>query len=168
MEIETANEPKLTEGQKLRRQRERQRRQAAARRTRRILAAAAVLICAVGVIGMAVHFSQSQSAKAEAPTAAVKKAAAKKIRKSRIPAPPKETADTVKLDKEIVSKYAILIDLKTNTVIAEKNPDAVISPASMTKIMTVLVAAERQKDLNARAPSPRRSRTFATATGAAP
>jgi D-alanyl-D-alanine carboxypeptidase (penicillin-binding protein 5/6) len=152
MEIETANEPKLTEGQKLRRQRERQRRQAAARRTRRMLVMLAVLVCAVGVIATAVHFSQSQSAKAEAPTVQVKKAAARKIRKSSIPAPPKETADTVKLDKEIVSKYAILIDLKTNTVIAEKNPNAVISPASMTKIMTVLVAAEHQKDLNALCP----------------
>lgn len=149
MEIETAGEQELADRQSSRRQRQRLRRQAAARRTRRLAVILAVSICAAGAIGAAVHFSQRQSARAEPATASVKKAVEKRARKSKIPAPPKETASTVKLDKEVISKYAILIDLKTNTVLAEKNPDAMISPASMTKIMTVLVAAERQKDLNA-------------------
>lgn len=61
---------------------------------------------------------------------------------AKIPASPLETANTVQLGDEIDSDYAILIDLDRNTVLAEKLPDTVISPASMTKIMTVLVAAE--------------------------
>lgn len=151
METETANHPKRTEGRERRRKRERQRRQAAARRSRRILLALAALVCAAGVVGAAAHWSRSQSAKAESPAATVKKAAGKS-QKAAAPAPPWETAATKKLDGEIVSKYAILIDQKTNTVLAEKNPDAIISPASMTKIMTVLVAAEHQSDLSALCP----------------
>lgn len=50
--------------------------------------------------------------------------------------------ETVELDTKIESKYAILIDLDTNTIAAEKNPDAVIYPASLTKIMTLIVAVE--------------------------
>ena len=55
---------------------------------------------------------------------------------------PEETADTVQLGEEIYSSYAVLIDLQTGAILAEKEPDAVISPASMTKVLTLLVAAE--------------------------
>ena len=54
-----------------------------------------------------------------------------------------ETDATQTLDLELYSEHAILIDLETNTVIAEKDPDAKIYPASMTKVMTALVACER-------------------------
>ena len=52
------------------------------------------------------------------------------------------TADTVQLGAELSSTHAVVIDLETRSVLAEKDPDAVISPASMTKILTALVAAE--------------------------
>ena len=51
-------------------------------------------------------------------------------------------ADTVQLGAELSSTHAVVIDLETRSVLAEKDPDAVISPASMTKILTALVAAE--------------------------
>ena len=54
-----------------------------------------------------------------------------------------ETDATQTLDLELYSENAILIDLETNTVIAEKEPDAKIYPASMTKVMTALVACEQ-------------------------
>lgn len=54
-----------------------------------------------------------------------------------------ETDETRTLDLELYSEGAILIDAQTNTVIAEKNPDARIYPASMTKVMTALVACEK-------------------------
>ena len=41
------------------------------------------------------------------------------------------------------------LDLETNTVIAEKDPDAKIYPASMTKVMTALVACEQITDWDA-------------------
>ncbi|MCQ2419817.1 MAG: serine hydrolase [Clostridia bacterium] len=50
--------------------------------------------------------------------------------------------NTKTLDLELYSESAILIDVATNTVIAEKNADSRIYPASMTKVMTALVASE--------------------------
>ena len=59
-----------------------------------------------------------------------------------------ETDDTRTLDLELYSAGAILIDAETNTVICEKDPDAKIYPASMTKILTALVACEQIDDLD--------------------
>ncbi len=59
----------------------------------------------------------------------------------------KETKDTLSLGDEIISKYAIMIDLDSDSILAEKGSKEIISPASMTKILTVLVAAERLGDL---------------------
>jgi len=56
---------------------------------------------------------------------------------------------TVTLGGQIDSKYAVLIDVSNNAVLAQKNADEIIYPASLTKIMTLLVAAENIKDLNA-------------------
>ena len=47
---------------------------------------------------------------------------------------------------EIDSKNAILINLKDNTIIYEKNKDEEIKVASMQKIMTTIVAIENIKD----------------------
>ena len=57
-------------------------------------------------------------------------------------APAQVTEQTKTLDLELYSENALLIDLESNTVIAQKNADARIYPASMTKVMTILVAAE--------------------------
>ena len=56
-------------------------------------------------------------------------------------APATVTEETQTLDLELYSEYALLIDLESNTVIAQKNADQRIFPASMTKVMTVLTAA---------------------------
>ena len=56
---------------------------------------------------------------------------------------PVETTETVHLGDEISSGYAVLIDLQTNTILAEKEAQAVINPASMTKVLTLLVAVEQ-------------------------
>ena len=57
-----------------------------------------------------------------------------------------EDENTTYLD--IASSNGILIDLKTNTVIATKKGDERIYPASMTKVMTLIVAYEHIEDLN--------------------
>ncbi len=60
-----------------------------------------------------------------------------------------ETEDTHGVDPEqVTSIYALLIDESTNEIVAEQNAHEIINPASMTKILTVLVAAERVKDLD--------------------
>lgn len=57
------------------------------------------------------------------------------------------TKDTLSLGDEIISSYAVLIDLNSNNILAGKGADEIISPASMTKILTVLVAAECLGDM---------------------
>lgn len=54
-----------------------------------------------------------------------------------------ETPDTVGIySEEVISTHAILIDESTDTIVASKGATERISPASMTKVLTVLVAAE--------------------------
>ncbi|MCR4763273.1 MAG: serine hydrolase [Lachnospiraceae bacterium] len=60
---------------------------------------------------------------------------------------PKWTDQTEQItDEEIQSSYAVLINAATGEIIAEREADAITSPASMTKILTLLVAAEHLKD----------------------
>ena len=58
------------------------------------------------------------------------------------------TDATKTLDLELYSSSALLVDLQSGTVLSEKAPDERIYPASMTKIMTLLVAAENLPDLD--------------------
>lgn len=50
---------------------------------------------------------------------------------------------TVTLNEEIQSEYALLVDRDSGEIIGEKNSESIINPASMTKILTLLVAAEQ-------------------------
>ena len=52
-------------------------------------------------------------------------------------------------NEEIISNYAILIDLKTGHVVAERNGFSKMYPASMTKVLTLLVAVEHLDDMKA-------------------
>lgn len=52
------------------------------------------------------------------------------------------TEDTLQLGDDFASQYALFIDLESSNILAEKNAYTRISPASMTKVLTVLVAAE--------------------------
>lgn len=54
-----------------------------------------------------------------------------------------ETSDTVTIySDEVISTNAILINESTDTIVASKGANQRINPASMTKVLTVLVAAE--------------------------
>lgn len=52
------------------------------------------------------------------------------------------------LKPEVNANFAILVDADTGLVVAEKNGSAKMYPASMTKVMTLLVACEHITDLN--------------------
>lgn len=56
------------------------------------------------------------------------------------------TADTLQLGQDFPSEYAIFVDLSSHNILAQKSADTRISPASMTKILTLLVAAEYLED----------------------
>ena len=51
------------------------------------------------------------------------------------------------LGKELSSTNAILIDLASEEVIAEKHPDDKVYPASMTKVMTAIIVLEHFDDV---------------------
>ena len=57
-------------------------------------------------------------------------------------------ATEVKQIEKIKSQHAILIDLSSYTSVAEKEADTKIYPASMTKVMTLIVACERVTSLD--------------------
>ena len=57
-------------------------------------------------------------------------------------------AEAGPVPEEVMSENAVLIDADDGTVVAAKAADIRIYPASMTKILTVLVAAEHVTDLD--------------------
>lgn len=59
------------------------------------------------------------------------------------------STQTTKLipDETAGSTFAILVNGRTGKVVAQKNGDAYMFPASMTKVMTLLVASEHVKNL---------------------
>ena len=50
--------------------------------------------------------------------------------------------------ENVLSNYALLVNLDTGNVVASKDANVRINPASMTKILTLLVAAEHITDLD--------------------
>lgn len=58
------------------------------------------------------------------------------------------TSDTLAPGDEVVSSNAVFIDLATGNVLSQRGYKEVINPASMTKILTVLVAAEHVTNLD--------------------
>ena len=60
-----------------------------------------------------------------------------------------ETTDATKtVTDDVISEYAILIDAESGNIVAQRDAKTIINPASMTKILTVLVAAEHVTDLD--------------------
>lgn len=56
------------------------------------------------------------------------------------------TDDTAQISAEFPSEYAVVIDADSGLVLAEKGAQAIMNPASMTKILTLLVAVENITD----------------------
>lgn len=57
------------------------------------------------------------------------------------------TKDTIQPGADIISNHVIVIDEAAKTILAQKASETIICPASMTKILTVLVAAEHVTNL---------------------
>jgi D-alanyl-D-alanine carboxypeptidase (penicillin-binding protein 5/6) len=62
--------------------------------------------------------------------------------------------ETAEFDETIISEYGVLIDVEDGLILAQKAAHERMNPASMTKILTVLVAAEHltEADLDATVP----------------
>lgn len=61
-----------------------------------------------------------------------------------------ESGYAVKEDPEtgILSSNVVLVDLDEGTIVAQRHPDEVMVPASMTKVLTLLVATRNLKNLD--------------------
>ena len=53
-----------------------------------------------------------------------------------------ETSETEGMSEEVIGKYGIVIDINNNKILASREGRTRMVPASMTKVLTVLVAAE--------------------------
>lgn len=62
---------------------------------------------------------------------------------------PIATADTVELGSTVDAEYAVLIDVTEGRIVAQKRADTRVYPASVTKVMSLLVAVENATDMNA-------------------
>lgn len=71
------------------------------------------------------------------------------------PTPTPTPLPSLNLLTNIYSNEAILIDAETGAVLDEKNPDTQAYPASVTKMMTLLIACEQITDYNEVYPLPR-------------
>ena len=69
-----------------------------------------------------------------------------------LPPRPHSSEASSLLGDEILSEYAVLIDAESGEILASKNADVRFSPASMTKVMTLIVACENltEEDLKRR------------------
>ncbi len=53
-----------------------------------------------------------------------------------------ETSETEGMSEEVIGKYGIVVDVNNNRILASREGRTRMVPASMTKVLTVLVAAE--------------------------
>lgn len=58
------------------------------------------------------------------------------------------TEDTATISDAFPSQYAVLIDAETGEILAQRNSDVSVDPASMTKVLTLLVAVENIDDIS--------------------
>lgn len=58
------------------------------------------------------------------------------------------TEDTLQLGDEITSAHAVFVDTASQTILADKGSDNRMVPASMTKVLTLLVAVEHITDFD--------------------
>ena len=61
-----------------------------------------------------------------------------------------ETENTLQLGGDILSSYAVLIDMENKAIVSGKSARVRMNPASMTKVLTLLVAAEHIENLDDR------------------
>ncbi|MBQ8084803.1 MAG: D-alanyl-D-alanine carboxypeptidase [Lachnospiraceae bacterium] len=56
--------------------------------------------------------------------------------------------DNLAETQQMTSRYMVLVDLSDDSIVAKRDSDIVVNPASMTKILTVLTAADMIEDLD--------------------
>jgi D-alanyl-D-alanine carboxypeptidase (penicillin-binding protein 5/6) len=124
-----------------------------------LLPAGIIILLAAVIFATARSGGKASSAKAEASTAVeaatvtqatdAATAAAAATSQAAVPFSAQKTDSTKDPGVGVGSKYALLIDLATGNILYDRDAETRINPASMTKVLTCLVAVENIKDLDA-------------------
>lgn len=119
-----------------------------AKRRRMLFIALPVVILAAALIAVLIHLGQKDRQPAQSDP--VEPVAEEITPQPEVyqPLVVKSSPDAVTLGDELSSRYAVLLNADTGEIIAEKDADVRINPASMTKILTLLVAAEHIENLD--------------------
>lgn len=130
------------------RRRRHQQRMRKYRRRQRIVEIIAVLVLVAAVVVPIVIFTRDKpSQPPTTPTVSDDTVTPEEPEKPAV-VYPTATADTASLGESVDADYAVLVDVTTGEIVAQKNPDARVYPASVTKVMTLLVAVENATDMN--------------------
>lgn len=68
-------------------------------------------------------------------------------------------------DEDIYSQYIVLVNAETNKIEAARNATTVMNPASMAKVLTLLVCAEQIEDLDKKVTMTQSANDYAYVTG---
>lgn len=125
---------------------ERRKRKMRQRRLRLLGAGAFLLVLAVAVVALVLRDPEP-----EAPVEPEVPAPVTQVPEADVPEPVytvQRTAETQTITQALNSSYAVVIDADAGLVLADLEGQTVINPASMTKILTLLVAVEQIRDLD--------------------
>ncbi len=129
-----------------------ERKKAYRRRQRKLLLCAALVLVILGLLLALIFGGGSQEEEEETPgteeVVPEMPTLEEDIPADRLPPVPLATGDTVILDDEINSVAAIVVDRETGEIVAAKDPTATIYPASMTKVLALIVAVEEIENLS--------------------
>ena len=113
----------------------------------RTLALAITVLLILGIVSI-VRTCNKGGNKAEEKTMGVSKKATDETPKKEVSLYPTTDENIAQIGAEISSKAAVFVDVKSNKIIAEKNINEKMYPASLVKIMTMLAAIDNIADLN--------------------
>lgn len=148
----TSQEERMRQYREQREARQRQRQRELAKR--RILLGAGLILCLALIFIVRIGFSHlnpspdtmAEAAETESAQPQYIPVGAVQFRAGYTAEP---TSSTITLDdSSVLSAQAILLDVSNNTIVAQKDAYRTICPASMTKILTILVAAEHITNLD--------------------
>lgn len=130
-----------------RRQRAYRRRRLYIRRCLLLLTAAAVLAVAIATPILIVRGVRRRSKAQDAIADTTPTTTRPSVSQTPQAAFPVVDGDTAMLADGVTSQYAVLLDMTDGRVVAAKNANTLANPASITKVMTLLVAVENIEDL---------------------
>lgn len=120
---------------------------------RKCILSAAIFVIAAGLVNWGIAggenvAKESELVETETIAVAADSNVEDKIKAPLVPYAEKSASYQDVVDEGILSPYIAVVEVESGKVVAGRNSDSVIYPASMTKVMTLLVAVENIKDFS--------------------